>query len=183
MFLALVLLQVATAVPTPQVGVILAVDDPGTRLVLRESLERNLGSPPLWSCRETAVCLEVVAVPIVTGRTTSGWAVAARFSRRLKLSPRWPGEATGQEAQSQRPVVEIIEDTTSSGDVACAPCEEARAECQRQLGEIKAVFGERFEDLGGLFLRVGPAQDQFLRQAAQDLVSQLERQLLEGGTP
>lgn len=183
MLLAWVLLQASLAVPAPQVGVILAVDDPGARLVLRESLEKQLGAETLWNCRETAVCLEVVAVPIVTGKATTGWAVAARFSRRLKLSPQWPGGSQKQETKTPGPVVEIIEDTTASGDVACAPCEEAKSECERHLGELEAFAREHFEDLGGLFLRVGPAQDQFLRQAAQDLLSQLARQLAEGGTP
>lgn len=177
------LLQATLGTPTPQVGVILAVDDPGARLVLRESLGKHLGAETLWNCRETPVCLEVVAVPIVAGKATTGWAVAARFSRRLKLSPQWPGGGEKQEGKSAKPAVEIIEDTTALGEVACAPCEEAKTECQRQLGELKAFARERFEDLGGLYLRVGPAQDQFLRQAAQDLVSQLVRQLGEGGTP
>jgi hypothetical protein len=181
--LALVLLQTAVATATPQVGVILAVDDPGARLVLRESLEKQLGPETRWSCRETPVCLEVVAVPIATGKTTTGWAVAARFSRRLKLSPQWPGGAEKEEAKPQAPAVDIIEDTTASGEVACVPCEEAEAQCQRQLGELKDFTRERFEDIGGLFLRVGPAQDQFLRQTALDLAGQLAKELAEGGTP
>lgn len=183
MLLALVLLGAALTSTTPQTGVILAVDDPGARLVLRESLQKQLGGETLWNCRETPVCLEVVAVPIVTGKATTGWAVAARFSRRLKASPQWPEQGEEEKAKGQGPVVEIIEDTTALGDVSCAPCEEARAACQRHLEELKAFARERFEGLGGLFLRVGPAQDQFLRQAVQDLVSQLVYQLPEGGTP
>lgn len=182
MVLALVLLQTA-AVAAPQVGVILAVDDPGARLVLRETLEKQLGPETRWSCREAPVCLEVVAVPIAAGKTTTGWAVAARFSRRLKLSPQWPGGGEKEEAKPQAPAVDIIEDTTASGELACAPCEEARTQCQRLLDELRVFARERFEDLGGLFLRVGPAQDQFLRQTAHDLAGQLASQLAEGGTP
>lgn len=183
MVLALLLLQTAGATAPLQVGVILSVDDPGARLVLREALEKKLGPETRWSCRETPVCLEVVAVPIVAGKTTTGWAVAARFSRRFKHSPQWPGGAEKGEARPQGPAVEIIEDTTASGELACAPCEEAKALCQRQLEELAAFSRERFEDLGGLFLRVGPAQDQFLRQTANDLAGQLSSQLAEGGTP
>lgn len=179
---AAVLLQAAMAAGVPQVGVILAVDDPGARLVLRESLERQLASQVSWSCREAQVCLELVAVPIVAGKNTTGWAVAARLSRRLQASPQWPrGEPGG--AKTPGAAVEIIEDTTASGELACAPCEETKSLCQRRLSELESFARERFEDLGGLFLRVGPAQDQFLRQAAQDVVARMLEELGQGGEP
>ncbi len=183
MLLALLLLQATLSTPTSQVGVILTVDDPGARLVLREGLQSKLGRETRWNCRETAVCLEVVAVPIVVGKASTGWAVAARFSQRLKVSPQWPGGLEKPEAKGQKPAVEIIEDTTAFGEVACTPCEEAKAECQRQLGELKAFARERFEDLGGLFLQVGPPKSQFLRQVAEELAGRLLQQLGEGGAP
>lgn len=180
MLAAAVLLQVAVAAGPPQVGVVLAVDDPGARLVLRESLEKQLAGQVSWNCREVQVCLELVAVPIVAGKNTTGWAVAARVSRRLKAAPQWPrGEPAAN--KPARAVVEIIEDTTASGELACAPCEEAKSSCQRQLAELESFARERFEDVGGLFLRVGPAQDQFLRQAAQDVLAKMLEELWQGG--
>ncbi len=177
---AAVLLQAALAFGP--VGVILAVDDPGARVVFRESLEAQFSRGVVWSCREAAVCLEIVAVPIVFGKTTSGWAVAARVSRRLEASAEWPEGFAKQEPHPQAPAVEIIEDTTASGEVACAPCEEAKAQCHQELKKLAEFARGRFEDVGGLFLRVGPGETSFLRQTALDLGAQLQRVLTEGGS-
>lgn len=177
------MLQIALPAATPEVGVILAVDDPGARLVLRESLERQLAGRVAWSCREVPVCLELVAVPLVSGKSTTGWAVAARVSRRLRHSPLWPGRETGEAGKPAGPVVEIIEDSTASGEWACAPCEEAKSLCLRQLAELESFAEDRFEDVGGLFLRVGPAQNLFLKQVAVDVATAMLEELNRGGTP
>ncbi|MCS7182533.1 MAG: hypothetical protein NZ869_05425 [Thermoanaerobaculum sp.] len=178
---ALVLLQVAAA--GPPLGVLLAVDDPSARAVLRRGLEEQLGEGLAWNCREAQVCLEVAAVPILSGKTNTGWAVAARFSRRLKVSPQWPQEVASPPPQPGQGVVEIIEDTTAGGEVACVPCEEGWAQCRQQLEALRGFAAERLEEVGGLVLQVGPAQSQFLRQVAQQLAAEWLRLRREGGGP
>lgn len=168
----------AQALAAPPIGIVLAVDDPGARLVLRQALEEALRPMPvLWSCRAATLCLEVAAVPIAAGKTSSGWAVAARMARRLAASPQWPGGVPrpGQEPREAGPVVEIIEDTTASGELACVPCEEERATLRQALEAFREFAGSRFEEVGGLGLWVGPAQESFLRQVATNAASELRK--------
>jgi len=179
---ALLLAQAVTVAPT--VGVVLAVDDPGARAVLRGALEEALRpGPVVWSCREATLCLEVTALPVTLGKTVSGWAVACRVARRLAASPDWPAEVPRQELpEGRQSAVEIIEDTTASGELACAPCEEEKQALRLKLAALREFAAGRLEEVGGLGLWVGPAQDSFLRQVAASAASEV-RKLLQGGAP
>ncbi|MGQ9752593.1 MAG: hypothetical protein ACUVRE_08185 [Thermoanaerobaculaceae bacterium] len=185
MLAPLLLMQALLQPATPDVGLLLAVDDPGARAVLRESLERELAPAKVTgSCRGTAVCVEVTGLPIIAGTTKSGWAIAARVSRRLGEALDWPEEVPRDLGSPRKTVtVEIIEDTTASGELACLPCEEEKAQLKRALTSLVSFAGSRYQEVGGLGLWVGPYQDAFLRQVSKSIANQYRQALASGGEP
>lgn len=185
MLATFLLLQALLQGGTTDVGLLLAVDDPGARAVLRESLERQLSPAKVsGSCQEAAVCLEVTGLPIVAGTSKSGWAIAARVSRRLGTAPDWPEEVP-RDFGSRRNTgtVEIIEDTTASGELACLPCEEEKAQLKRALTSLVSFASSRYQEVGGLGLWVGPYQDVFLRQVSTSIANQVRQALTWEGKP
>jgi len=181
--LTLLLLVQALASPTPPVvGLSLSVDDAEARAYLREELSRKLAPAEVrGNCRQVALCLEVSALPILTGGQQTGWALAARLSRRLASSPQWPVPAPTPKPPG--PVVEILEDSTAGGDLACAPCEEEKAQLKEKLDQLQAFAAERYEDVGGLGLWVGPNQKAFLQQVVEQILARLVGPANQGGTP
>ncbi len=183
MVLAVLLAQALGRVPPLAVGISLQVEDTSARAFLRQELTAQLsGLELLWSCGQARACVEVVAVPIAVGKEQTGWAVAARAWRKLSASAQWPIPPVPQKAEN-KPLVEIIEDTTAGGELACAPCEEEREQLQRRLGELVSFAAERPEEVGGLGLWVGPNQLTFLRHVAAEIASRFVRQTLLGGAP
>lgn len=178
-------MQVLLQPATKDVGLLLALDDPGARAVLRESLERELAPAKVTaSCRGAAVCLEVTGLPIVKGTTKSGWAIAARVSRRLGEALDWPEEVPRDLGSQRKSVtVDIIEDTTASGELACLPCEEEKAQLKRALTSLVSFASSRYQEVGGLGLWVGPYQDAFLRQVSTSIANQFRQALASAGQP
>lgn len=167
------------------VGLLLELDDPGARAVLRENLERELAPGKVTgSCRGAAVCLEVTGLTIVKGTTKIGWAIAARVSRRLGEALDWPEEVPRDLGSPRKTVtVDIIEDTTASGELACLPCEEEKAQLKRALTSLVSFASSRYQEVGGLGLWVGPYQDVFLRQVSTSIANQVRQALASGGQP
>jgi hypothetical protein len=79
--------------------------------------------------------------------------------------------------------VEILEDSTAGGDLACAPCEEEEAQLKEKLGQLQAFAAERYEDVGGLGLWVGPNHKAFLQQVVEQILARLVGPANQGGTP
>lgn len=185
MLVTLFLMQALLQPAITDVGLLLAVDDPGARAVLRESLERELAPAKVTgSCRGAAVCLEVTGLPIVAGTSKSGWAIAARLSRRLETAIDWPAEVPKDlTGQGKVATVEIIEDTTASGELACLPCEEEKAQLKRALTSLVSFVGSRYQEVGGLGLWVGPYQDSFLRQVSMSIANHFRKALASGREP
>lgn len=171
--------------PVTDVGLLLALDDARARAVLREHLERQLSPAKVaGSCRGAAVCLEITGLPIVAGDTKRGWAIAARVSRRLGEAADWPEEVPRESTtQSKTVTVEIIEDTTASGELACLPCEEEKAQLKRALSSLIRFASSRYQEVGGLGLWVGPYQDSFLRQVSMSIITHFRQALAAGEKP